>query len=68
METWTNFLHHENQACLPALSDVGSLCSDLLTSFDEISDARLRKSTTTSIVLDGAAIEQMLKPAVCKNF
>jgi hypothetical protein len=54
------------------LSDVGSLYlgtkSDLLTSFEEISDARLRKPTTTSIVLDGTAIEQMLKSAVCKNF
>jgi hypothetical protein len=34
----------------------------------DLSDARLRKPTTTSIVLDGAPIEQMLKPAACKNF
>jgi hypothetical protein len=64
MKTWTIFFS--------ALSDVGSLClgtkSCLLTSFEEISNARSRKPTTTSIVLDGAAIEQILKPAVCKNF
>jgi hypothetical protein len=66
METLTIFCHHENQAFLPALSDVESLCfgtkSDLLMAFDEI--FVLRKPTTTSIVLDVAAIEQMLKPAV----
>jgi hypothetical protein len=31
-------------------------------------DASLRKPTTSRIVLDGAAIEQVLKPGVCKNF
>jgi hypothetical protein len=72
METLTIFCHHENQACPPALSDVRSLCfgtkSDLHVAFDEISDAVFRKPTTTSIVLDGATIEQMMKRAVCKNF
>jgi hypothetical protein len=37
-------------------------------SFDEISDARSRKPITTSIVLDGAAIEKVLKRPLCKNF
>jgi hypothetical protein len=67
-----NFFCHENQACPQVLLDVGSFWlgteSDLLTSFEEIPDAYLRKQTTTSTDLDGAAIEQMLKPAVCKNF
>jgi hypothetical protein len=57
-----DYLGHENQVCPPALSGVGSLClgtkSDvLLVSFEEISDARSRKPTFTSIVLDGAAVE-----------
>jgi hypothetical protein len=51
---------------------VGSLClgtkSYLLTSFEEISDARSRKPTSTSIAHDKAAIWQMLKPAVFRNF
>jgi hypothetical protein len=62
-------IRHFLQYCLVY---VGSLClgakSDLFTSFEEISDARSRKPTTTSIVLDGAVIEQMLKPAVFNNF
>jgi hypothetical protein len=66
MENLTIFFRRENQVCPPALSDVGSLClgtkGDILTSFQEISDARLRTSTSTSIVLDGAPVEQMLKP------
>jgi len=66
------FFRHKNQPCPPALSDGGSLHlgtkSDLLTCFREILDARSGAHTTTSIVLDGAAIVQMLKPAACKNF
>ena len=66
------FFGHENQACPPALCDGGKLClgtkSDLLTCFEEISDVRSGAPTTTSIVLDGAANVQMLKPATCKNF
>ncbi len=66
------FFRHENQACPPALSDGWSLRlgtkSDLLTCFEEIADARSEAPTTTSIVIYGAAIVQMLKPAACKNF
>jgi hypothetical protein len=54
------------------LSDLGSLCfgtkSDLLTSFEGISDARSRTPTFTRIVFDRGAIEHMLNLAVCKNF
>ncbi|KAL8585219.1 hypothetical protein ACOMHN_013234 [Nucella lapillus] len=66
------FFRHENQACPPALSDGGSLCtgtkSDLLTCLEEVSDAKTETPVTTCIVLDGAAIIQMLKPAASKTF
>ncbi|KAL8619769.1 hypothetical protein ACOMHN_025855 [Nucella lapillus] len=66
------FFRHENQACPPALSDGRSLCSgtnsDLLTCLEEVSDAKTETPVTTCIVLDGAAILQMLKPAASKTF
>ncbi|KAL8586162.1 hypothetical protein ACOMHN_057724 [Nucella lapillus] len=66
------FFRHENQACPPALSDGGSLCtgtkSDLLTCLEEVSDAKTETPVTTCSVLDGAAIIQMLKPAASKTF
>jgi len=61
------FFRHENQAWPPALSDGGILCTgtknDLLTCLEEVSDAKTETPVTTCIVLDGAAIVQMLKPA-----
>ncbi|KAJ8394425.1 hypothetical protein AAFF_G00046360 [Aldrovandia affinis] len=66
------FFRHENQACPPALSDGGSLCTgtkyDLLTCLEEVSDAKTETPVTTCIVLDGAAIVQMLKPSASKTF
>ena len=66
------FFRYENQTCPPSLSDAGRLCQgtkcDLLACLEEISDARSEAPTTTPVVLDGAAIVQMLKPAACKNF
>lgn len=66
------FFCHENQACPPALSDGGNLFtgtkSDLITCLEEISDAKTETPVTTCIVLDGAAIVQMLKPAASKTF
>ena len=63
---------HENQACPPALSDGESLRlgtkSDLLKCFEEFSSAQSEVPDTTCLVLDGAVIVQMLKPAVAKNF
>ncbi|KAJ8392755.1 hypothetical protein AAFF_G00072390 [Aldrovandia affinis] len=64
---------HENQACPPALSDGGSLCTgtknDLLTCLEEVSGPlKTETPVTTCIVLDGAAIVQMLKPAASKTF
>ncbi|XP_070210981.1 uncharacterized protein [Littorina saxatilis] len=65
------FFRHENQACPPALSDGGSLCtgtkSDLLTCLEEVSDAKTETPVKTCFVLDGAAIVQMLKPAASKT-
>ncbi|KAL8586673.1 hypothetical protein ACOMHN_038659 [Nucella lapillus] len=66
------FFCHENQACPPALYDGGSLCtgtnSDLLTCLEEVSNAKTETPVMTCIVLDGAAIIQMLKPAASKTF
>ena len=42
--------------------------SDLLTCFQEITDERSDAPPITSLVIDGAAIVQMLKPTACKNF
>ena len=53
-------------------SDGGSLRlgtkSDLLTCLEDLSDAQSEAPATTSIVLDGAVISQMLKPAAIKSF
>ena len=66
------FFGHENQACPPALSDGESLRlgtkSDLLKCFEVFSSAQSEVPDTTCLVLDGAVIVQMLKPAVAKNF
>ena len=65
------FFRHENQACPPALSDGESLRlgtkSDLLKYFEELSSAQSEVPDTTCLVLGGAVIVQMLKPAVAKN-
>ena len=66
------FFRHENQACPPALSDGKNLRlgskSDLLSCLEDVCDARSDVPQTTCIILDGAAIIQMLKPAAAKNF
>lgn len=66
------FFRHENQACPPSLSDGGSLRigtkSDLLSCLEDLSDARSQAPAATTVILDGAAIVQMLKPGAAKNF
>ncbi|PIK35466.1 hypothetical protein BSL78_27714 [Apostichopus japonicus] len=66
------FFRHENQACPPALSAGGNLFTgtknDLITCLEEVSNAKTETPVTTCIVLDGAAIVQMLKPAALKTF
>ena len=66
------FFHHENQACPPALSVGGMLYlgnkSDLITCLKDFSEAQSEATATSSIVLDGAVLVQMLKPGDAKNF
>ncbi|KAG7166419.1 hypothetical protein Hamer_G005518 [Homarus americanus] len=63
---------HENQPCPPSLSGGGSIClctkSDLLVCLGDLSVAQTEAPPATSVVLDGAAVRQMLKPAAAKNF
>ncbi len=66
------FFCHENQAYPPSLSDGKDLYlstkSDLLTCFNDLSEAQSEAPAASSLVLDGAAIVQMLKPESAKNF
>ncbi|KAG7163101.1 hypothetical protein Hamer_G002176 [Homarus americanus] len=66
------FFCHENQARTPALSDGGNIClcmkSDLLACLGDLSVAQTEAPPATSVVLDGVAVLQMLKPAAAKNF
>jgi len=65
------FFRHENQACPPALSNGVNLFTgtrnDLITYLEEVPDAKTETPVTTCIVLDGAAIVQMLTPAASKT-
>ena len=62
-----DFFQHENQAWPPALSDGGRLRlgtkNDILTCLDDLSPSQTKTHDDTCIVLDGAAIIQMMKPA-----
>ena len=66
------FFRHESQACPPALSDGGSIRlgvkSDLLSCLETLSEPTSVVPPTSCIVLDGAVIIQMLKPATAKTF
>ena len=67
------FFRHENQAFPPALSDGGNLYlgskSDLLICLEDLCDTETEAPmATTGVIVDGAAIVQMLKPAAAKNF
>ena len=66
------FFRHENQACPPSLSDAGRLHlgikSDLLVCLEGLSEAQFEALNVTNVVLDGAAIIQMLKPGTSKTF
>ena len=67
-----DFFQQENQAWPPALSDGGKLRlgtkSDILTCLDDLSPPQTKTHDATCIVLDGAAIKQMMKPAAAKIF
>ena len=66
------FFKHENQAWPPALSVGGKLRfgkkSDLLTCFEDLSPIPTNIPNYTCIILDGAAVIQMLKPMGVKTF
>jgi hypothetical protein len=66
------FFQHENQAYPPALSNDGGIRfgvkSDLLTCLEDFSQPRSEVTPTSCIVLDGAVIIQLLKPATAKTF
>jgi hypothetical protein len=75
METCTICFGHENQACPPALSDVGSLC--LILRYKKWPthvfwrDVWCRVKETNHYqysFVDGTALEQMLKFPICKDF
>lgn len=72
MEEIEELFCHENQTCPPALSGGGNLFTgikiDLITCLEEISNTKTETPVTTRIVLDGAAISQMRKPAASKTF
>ena len=65
------FFCRENQASLPSLSDGSNLhlvCkSDLLICLEDHCDTQTEPPVTRSIIVDGAAIVQMLKPAAAKK-
>ena len=65
------FFRHENQACPPALSDGESLHlgskSDPLTCFQGISHSQSKTPVTTSVVIDGAVVVQILKLGTAKT-
>ena len=60
------FFRHENQACPPSLSVGGRLHlgtkSDMLVCLENYSKSQPEAPKITSIIIDGAAIVQMLKP------
>jgi len=67
-----DIFQQENQAWPPALSDGGRLRlstkSDILTCLDDLYPSQTKTHDATCIVLDGAAIKQMMKPAAAKTF
>ena len=65
------FFKHENQACPPALSDGGSIRLGVksdLTCLEELNQPTSEAPPASCIVIDGAVIVQMLKPAAVKSF
>ena len=67
-----DFFQHENQAWPRALSDGGRLPlgtkSDILTFLVNMSPSQTKTPDATCIVLDGAAIILMMKPAATNTF
>ena len=68
------FFEHENQACPPALSQVGNIIlgkkSDLVGCLEDLIPPRENASSPAVevVILDGAAIVNMLAPGTTKTF
>ena len=66
------FFWHENQACPPSLSVTGRLYlnakSDILVCLNDSSEAQTEAPRISSVVIDGAAIVQMLKTGGAETF
>ena len=66
------FFKHDNRAYPPALSQDGRLHfgtnADLLESLEQLVESKVDAPQVTSVILDGAAIVQMLKPGHSKTF
>ena len=66
------FFQHENQPCLPSLSEMGQLRqgtkSDLLDCLAKCAPTTQNNPQVDAKVLDGAAIVHMLKPRGCLTF
>ena len=66
------FFTHENQACPPSISDGGKLRhgskSDLLQCFEKLYETGEDNPEVSAVMIDGAAVVQMLKPGMAKTF
>ena len=66
------FFRHENQACPPSLFVTGKLHlgtkSDMLVCLDGLSEAQYEAPIVSFVVIDGAAVVQMLKPGTAETF
>ena len=66
------FFRHENQSCPPSLSNAGKLHlgtkSDMLKCLEDLHEPQSEAPTVTNIVIDGAALVQMLKPGAARTF
>ena len=67
-----DFFQHENQSFLPSLSQQGNLHhgskSDLLECFEKLCPSQEDVPDADVLILDGAAIVNMLKPGACQTF
>eukprot|EP00794_Sanderia_malayensis_P011452 gene11452-12649_t len=66
------FFKHQNQSCLPSLSQHGKLRSckkaDLLECLDNCGESRIESPPADVVILDGAVIVNMIQPANAKTF
>ncbi|KAG1665347.1 AP-4 complex subunit mu-1 [Nymphon striatum] len=67
-----DFFSHENQAYPPSISDGGRLRqgtkADLIQCFDKLHETQLNEPKVSAVIVDGAAVVQILKPGTAKTF